>query len=441
VDSDNDRSPSPPANRAYANRHGSRVYETLYHGESPGEGSGSGSRPCSLTSRRLSTIAESPSPERRPPYTPPARPRNPVTRSLAHSSDLESTIDSGAPSPSESVSPGSATQAQNPVETPTLTTQSSTPAWRTEGGQGRSLYLLGPLASTNNVTLRHDISEDIPNHPYLQIGQSASPEARSSAPNSPDLPARSATDDNLRPAQELLSPFGTPSPPSVSGKARSDAISMANGPQLPVQAHIPASTTQNSSPRSGHQPESSFTAQAANTNSKPARYRSTLSTSSISPLSGNHHVTSLSTPNVSPLSGNGPRPVSSTPTVYTSSGSRQLVDRALRIVDSSSTLFYNQGRQTPLVQQQSEVQLELTEALDLTPETIARPKDHSTQPKTDATQPTVTVARLIGDGDPASPRKNAVKANPRPIGMFSPSSQVDERRFRFPRYKFRPWQA
>jgi len=440
--SDDDQSPSQPLNRAYANRHGNRSYETLYPGESQGEGSGSGRRPRSHTRHSLSTIAESPSPERRLPYTPPARPSNPVTRSLAHSSDVESTIDSDASSPpeSESESPGSVTRAQNPVEDPILATQSSTPAWWRKGGQGYNLYSLSPLASTNNLTLGHDIGEDISNHPYLHLDRSAPPDVRSSAPASSDLPARPAADDYPRLTQALLQAFTMPNPPPVSGRARSDAISMANMSHLPVQAHIPTSADQTGSPPSGKPPESPSSAQVGNTNPRPAQYRLTPSTSSSWPLSGNRPAVSLSTSNVSPLPGHGSRPVSSC-TVCAPSGNQQPADRVLEIASSSSTLFYNQDRQTLMVQQQPEVQLELTEALNTTPQTNTRAPGDSTQPNVDATQPKVTVTRLIGDGNPTPPRKSAVKANARRVDMFSPPPRIDERRFLFPRYKFEPWQA
>ncbi|KAF3052197.1 hypothetical protein E8E11_009078 [Didymella keratinophila] len=66
-----------------------------------------------------------------------------------------------------------------------------------------------------------------------------------------------------------------PNPPPVSDRARSDAISMANMPQLPVQAHIPTSADQTGSPPSGNSSESPSSAQVGNTNPRPARYRLT----------------------------------------------------------------------------------------------------------------------------------------------------------------------
>lgn len=166
-----------------------------------------------------------------------------------------------------------------------------------------------------------EISQEILNNPNLQIGQSASPAASSSAPGPPDLPATSATNDEMGPAQALLSPFSTPSPPRAKpGRACSGALSASNTPQLPLQVHVAAPNTQHSSDPSSSRPDVSAAPQAANSASSPARYRSILSASSVSLLSGDNSSTSHTTPNVSPISKQRSEPMSSSPTVYTPSG-------------------------------------------------------------------------------------------------------------------------
>lgn len=57
-----------------------------------------------------------------------------------------------------------------------------------------------------------------------------------------------------------------------------------------------------------------------------------------------------------------------------------MADWALRIVNSSPTLFLDQDQQTPLMKQPSGVQLELTGTLnDLTPEHTAQAMDNGSQ--------------------------------------------------------------
>lgn len=406
AESNDGQSLSPPADTAYADRHGSRVIEALYPSQTLGEGSGSGSRFSSLTNRRPATVTRPSSPERRRPFTPPVRPLDPVTRLLARSLEMQPGINSAVPS-------SSTTQALSPVENPILTTQTSTPAWWVEGGRGLYSYPLSLLASTNDLINGDNISDGILTQPYSQTRWSTSPDVRSSTHGSPNLPAVSAADDNLRPTQDLLQHSRTPSDPSVSGEARSDAVETANVPELPARVLNPASTTRNRSPPSGHQLESSSTTRATTNKTRLAQYRSVISPSSPSPLSGSY---TLCTPSNSPLSGYVSRSVSSSPNIYTPSGKQQLADPVLGVVDSSSTLFYSQEQRHPLVQQQPEVQLELTEALNLTPKITLQPRDDSRRLKVDATQSTVT--RLTGDRVPASPTKNAVKAVPERLGMF-----------------------
>jgi hypothetical protein len=249
-----------------------------------------------------------------------------------------------------------------------VATQSLTRACWIEPGQGHGLYTLGQLASTNDLTSRHGIGEDVLNRPYFHPDQWNSPARRSSAHASTYLPVTPATDDDRRPTQDLLQPFKTPGPPPVSGRARNDAIILANIPQLPFQAHTPASTEHNGSPLSGNSPESPFTAQVDGTKSRPARYRATPSASSTSPLSRNRLTAYLSMPNVSPLSEYGSRPVSSSRTAGTRSENRQQIGagssrsgsehrsdvdrssvgyRALGISCPSSTLFHNKTSRHP----------------------------------------------------------------------------------------------
>jgi hypothetical protein len=308
-DSDDDRPSSPALNRAHSNRHGIRAYRTIYSGETPGSGSGN----CNHTGHRSSLNSASPSLEREQPHTPLVRPRNPITQSLVHSSDSESTDDSDALSRPELESPNGVTRAQDPVESPIQTIHSSADAWWDNRGLGRYVYSQSLFGSTNDLSYGQQPRDDSVDHPYLRIIESTSPSPPLLAVGSSDLPAATAIDGGSRPARELVRAVRTPSPLSISGRVRSIAVSLPNTFPPPFQAHSATPSILDSSPPSDSRAGSLSARSATNVRSRPACNQAILSPSSISPLSGLHPNSSLSTPNVSPLSEQRPELLSPHP--------------------------------------------------------------------------------------------------------------------------------
>lgn len=378
--SEDQRPPSPPLNSAYANRHGDRAYMAIYPGT------------------RLSLIpSASESSDREQEHTPSPLDRLhvPDTQPLVRPPDSR-TAASARPSRSESESSRSATSAQDTLDTPIRSNRSSRPtdAWWTE--QRRGLHSQNSFNGTDVLNYGQYLNDPLVNDP--------SPEASSSA-----LPTASVTDADSRPTRELpdthlgsiaqLPTFSTPSSSSVSDRARSDAFSTPNTSPLPARAHNAALSMPNTAPPSSHRHKSSSAAPDTNANLRPARYRHTPSSSSVSPVSAHYPNTSLSTPNVSPLSGHRPEPVSSPAAVYTPPSGHRLSVTAPRNGNSSSTLFFNRDQQAPLTEQQPEAQLERAESqMELIPEQSEQP---------------------TGDGVPASSTENAAQTDPAQQGMYS----------------------